>query len=197
MEVEDKLDFDENEEPPKVELTAEEKKVWFHKGIPDLTPYMLSTSFTKYSLPEKDEGFGDIRYEWQKAPKCAEHLKEYKLEKKIMLRMEELVPGEWFRQEADKFQRATSLWHAKMNDWKNLVAKRASAAQAKAKKKADAEAAAKAKAEAEAKAKEEAEAAAKAKEEAGETKEGEASEEKKEEKEPRRKRKSLRKKRRK
>merc|ERR1711966_378589 len=102
--LEDLMDVDE--EPPKVELSDEDKKAWFYKGTPDLVPYLLSTTFTKFSIPEKAEGFDDIRYEWQKAPKCADHLKEWKLEKKVQLKIEDLRPGEWFQAESQKFNRA-------------------------------------------------------------------------------------------
>merc|ERR1712129_600210 len=128
-------------------------------GTPDLTPYMLSASFTKYSIPEKDEGFAEIRFEGQKEAKCVEHLKAYKLQNKIMMRMEELNPSAWFREQNDKFSRQNQQWHQKQNDFKSQVARKAADAQSKAKRKADAEAkakAAKAKAEADAKAKEDA-----------------------------------------
>merc|ERR1712187_413558 len=56
-------DDDEDEEPPKVELTAEEKKTWFAKpDIPDLDSHTYNISFAKYSVPKKDEGFDEIRF---------------------------------------------------------------------------------------------------------------------------------------
>merc|ERR1712232_714953 len=108
------------------------KKAWFYKGIPDLTPYMLNTTFAKFSLPEKEEGFHDIRYSWSAAEKAAEYLKAYKLEKKITMRMEDLTPSDWFHERYRSFQRATQTWQAKHNEWKAAVAKKVADKQAKA-----------------------------------------------------------------
>merc|ERR1711933_667388 len=69
-------DNDEDEEPPKAELTPEEKKQWFiQRPTPDLAPYVLSSNFTKFSLPEKDDGFDEIKYEWNRGQKCQEYVK--------------------------------------------------------------------------------------------------------------------------
>merc|ERR1712060_136892 len=47
-----------NETPPTVELDEDEKKLLFIKSsTPDLTPYHLNTSFGKFSVPKKAEGF--------------------------------------------------------------------------------------------------------------------------------------------
>jgi len=55
------------ESPPTVELSSEEKAMPFRKtSVKDLTPMILSASFTKFALPSKDEGFGEIKYEWHK-----------------------------------------------------------------------------------------------------------------------------------
>merc|ERR1711943_84999 len=50
-------DVDEPDpQPPKVELTPEEKRLWFKKGpIFDLTATVHATYFTKFSLPDEDE----------------------------------------------------------------------------------------------------------------------------------------------
>merc|ERR1719232_1595577 len=82
---EEELDEPEDkEEPPKMELDAEEKKIKFRqKPISDLTSYNLSTAFTKFVLPEADQGFDEIKYEWHKnRTKCLEYLKSWNLEKK-------------------------------------------------------------------------------------------------------------------
>merc|ERR1712083_584322 len=51
-----------------VELTEEEKSEWFKKSeTPDLEKKTLSSSFSKFSLPDKSEGFDEIRYAWQQA----------------------------------------------------------------------------------------------------------------------------------
>merc|ERR1712113_994349 len=70
-----------DEEPPKVELTAEEKKTlkFVYSQTPDVSSYVLSTSFGKFSAPKKEEGFDDIRYDWEKErAKKAEELEKKK-----------------------------------------------------------------------------------------------------------------------
>merc|ERR1711870_63548 len=57
-----------------VELTEEEKNQWFNKSeTPDLEPKTLSSSFSKFSLPDKSEGFDEIRYAWQQASAVNEY----------------------------------------------------------------------------------------------------------------------------
>merc|ERR1712113_452677 len=75
----------EEEGPPKVELTEEEEKMWFRPqpGAPDLTSTVLSQSFAYFTIPEKDEGFDDIRYEWQNEDTSKEYLRKWVLEKKL------------------------------------------------------------------------------------------------------------------
>merc|ERR1712203_753537 len=60
-----------DETPPKVELTAEEKKLWFAKSsTPDLLPFVLNTTFAEFTVPEKEDGFDEIRYDWNKNGKA-------------------------------------------------------------------------------------------------------------------------------
>ncbi|CAE7939977.1 EMB2654, partial [Symbiodinium necroappetens] len=58
---------DLGDEPPKVELTEEEENLSFlPKGaVPDLTPSVLSKAFANFTIPEKDEGFDEIKFIWQ------------------------------------------------------------------------------------------------------------------------------------
>merc|ERR1712139_240180 len=72
-----KEDEPEETEPPKVELSEEEKKLNFlPHSVPDLTPTVMNQFMRKFSLPEKDEGFDNIKFEWQAASESAEYLKE-------------------------------------------------------------------------------------------------------------------------
>merc|ERR1712107_870356 len=85
------------QDPPKVELTAEEKTAWFSKAdVPDLVPYVANTSFAKYSVPEKEEGFDEIKFDWADVAKSKAYLKIWIMEKKISTRVEDLVPSQWF-----------------------------------------------------------------------------------------------------
>lgn len=168
-------------EPPKVSLTAEEKAVRFFKHpVKDLTDKELALSFTKFTLPEKDE-FDEVKYSWSKEKDAATYVKSWILERKLTTRVEDISPSTWFRQKASAWESESKKWKNKQNDFKNMVAKKLQEkkekAAKKAKAKAEAEKKAKAKAEAEKKAKEEAE------KKAAEGKEEEKKEEAKEEKE--------------
>merc|ERR1712060_320565 len=179
-----------DETPPKVELTAEEKKLWFAKSTtPDLPPFVLNTSLPKFTVPEKDEGFDEIRYDWSKNGKARDYMKNWVLEKKLITRVENLVPGQWFHTKQREWQKVFGQYQAKQNEWRASVWKKESekaakkaakvaAAQAKAAEKA-AKAAAKAAAEKEAaekaeKEKAEAEAAGEEKKEADDKEKEEA-----------------------
>ncbi|CAK0805472.1 unnamed protein product, partial [Prorocentrum cordatum] len=83
--------------PPKATLTEEEKKLFFRKPKnPDLSPMLLSTSFASFTIPDKEEGLAEVKYEWYKAAKASSFLKEWVSSKKLTVRVEDLQPGEWF-----------------------------------------------------------------------------------------------------
>merc|ERR1712194_535063 len=150
----------EDENPPTVELTAEEKKQWFRKPlIPDISNLQLATSFGKFCVPEKTEGLDDIKFEWQKEDKCKEYLKNWIRDRKSTTRIEDLQPSDWFGAKFKDWQKTLQLWRSKENTHKQSIAKKASdkaaRAQVKESKKRAKEAAAKKKIE-EARKKEEA-----------------------------------------
>merc|ERR1712226_16383 len=100
--------------------------VFRSRGTKDLSDFVFSTSFTKFSLPEADEGFGEIKYEWLKpAKKCKDFLTEYKLNRKINTRIEDLTPGAWFTAEFKKWQVALQGFQTKLNEYKAAKAKKA------------------------------------------------------------------------
>merc|ERR1712000_504837 len=133
---------EDKEEPPKVGLDADEKRIKFRqKAISDLTSYSLSTTFTKFALPETDEGFDDITYEWNKTrAKCLDYLKTWVLEKKNTTRIEDLKPSEWFNTEWARWQKTMQAWHSKQNEHRAAIAKKEADKAAKAAKKAAAKA---------------------------------------------------------
>jgi len=150
------------EAPPKVELTAEEKRQAFcKKQVPDLTAYNLNTAFVKFSVPEKDEGFDDIKFEWAKAEKCKEYVKSWIQDRKLTTRVEDLTPSEWSVNKFKEWQKALQGWHQKQNQYRAALSKKAADKAAKEAAKA-AKKAAKEKAQQEAEAKKKAEEAAKA-----------------------------------
>eukprot|EP00927_Polykrikos_kofoidii_P038867 TRINITY_DN3330_c0_g1_i1.p1 TRINITY_DN3330_c0_g1~~TRINITY_DN3330_c0_g1_i1.p1 ORF type:complete len:971 (-),score=224.21 TRINITY_DN3330_c0_g1_i1:136-3048(-) len=109
-----KIEDDELEEtqPPVVELTDEEQSLRFRKkSIPDLTTWALSTNFTKFAVPEKDEGFDDIQFAWQKGATSKEYLKEWIKRHKVECRIEDLMPGEWFNEKWADWQKVLKELH--------------------------------------------------------------------------------------
>jgi len=104
--------------PPKAQLTDEEKKVFFRKPkISDLTPMVLSMAFANFTVPEKEEGFADVKYEWTKKAQCASFLKEWIQNMKLTSRVEELQPGEWFTKQWVSWQQELQSWHAKKTEY--------------------------------------------------------------------------------
>jgi len=120
-------------DPPKVELTAEEKKQWFRKPeVPDLAPYALNTTFTKFSLPEKDEGLDDVTFEWQKGDKCKEYVRQWIRDRKCTTRIEDLQPSDWFTEKAKGWSKALQGFHTKATAYKQSLAQKAANKAAKA-----------------------------------------------------------------
>mmetsp|Transcript_27946 Transcript_27946/g.49550 ORF Transcript_27946/g.49550 Transcript_27946/m.49550 type:complete len:479 (-) Transcript_27946:194-1630(-) len=178
---------EKEEAPPKVTLTPDEKAIWFYKSKqPDLSSYALSTNFTSFSLPEKEDGFAEIRCEWTKpSSKCATYVTDWILAKKQTTRVEDLKPSAWFMEKSRIWTAALQKWKDSANAYKNMLAKKAADKLAKERKKAAAKqakerqaAAAKAKA-----AREEAAKALKKKQNEEKAAKGEKVEEEKEEEE--------------
>merc|ERR1712217_80126 len=114
-----------DEDPPKVELTAEEKAMCFVKvTTPDLTPTTLNTSFGSYSVPDKAEGFDDIKFNWSAAAKSKEFLKTYILDKKATTRVEDITPSAWFREKNASWEKSEQKWRKAVSDYKASIAKR-------------------------------------------------------------------------
>jgi len=79
---------------------------------------VMSASFPHFTLPEKDEGFDEITYDWQPEDKSKEYLKQIVEERKITSRIEDLQPSEWFKTKYGDWQKAYSDWQAKQKDSK-------------------------------------------------------------------------------
>jgi|Transcript_41718 hypothetical protein len=168
--------------PPVVTLTAEEKAVKFFKDkVPDLTQYVLNTSFTKFSLPDADEGFDAVKYSWAKDKEAKAYVKDWIVQRKVTTRVEDVKPGQWFKQKLSTWQQSLAAWKQKQNEYKAAVSKKAAAKIAKQKAKEQKKAAAERKAKIEADRKKIEDAKKKvedAKKADGEKKEEEAKEEK-------------------
>merc|ERR1711972_452892 len=137
-----------DEEPPKVELSAEEKKNYFRKPlIPDISSYQMGISFGKFSVPEKDEGFEEIKFDWSKEKECKEYVKTWIRDRKSTTRIEDLMPSEWFNEKWKMWQKLVQQWHSKLQYYKQQQTKKAadkvSRQQLREKRKREKEAAAK------------------------------------------------------
>merc|ERR1719343_3065 len=118
----------EEEGPPQVELTEEEKKIWFRPvaagSTGDIAAQVLSQSYGSFTTPTTSEGFDEVRYEWQGAEESAKYLKEWVLERKLTSRIDELQPGQWFQEELTEWLRTFAEWQTRQKDHKNSAAKK-------------------------------------------------------------------------
>lgn len=129
---EDDDKMDEDEKPPVVQLTDEEKKQWFRKiPISDMTAWALSTSFTEFTIPVKEEGFDDVRHEWFKKSKCSDYIKEWIVNKKLTTRVEDIQPSEAFNLQWFAWQQQMQKWRQKQDEWKDQIKKAAQGADRK------------------------------------------------------------------
>jgi hypothetical protein len=130
---EDEVEEEPDEPMPEVELTEEDKKVWFKPPpLQDLTPQVLSQSFGKFTLPGKDEGFDDIVYEWQGAEKANDYLRSWVLNKKLTAPIDTLKPSEWFKTKHTKFVKSVKEWQEKQKPFEKKKQEEAKKAAAKA-----------------------------------------------------------------
>eukprot|EP00441_Pelagodinium_beii_P043457 CAMPEP_0197627662 /NCGR_PEP_ID=MMETSP1338-20131121/6207_1 /TAXON_ID=43686 ORGANISM="Pelagodinium beii, Strain RCC1491" /NCGR_SAMPLE_ID=MMETSP1338 /ASSEMBLY_ACC=CAM_ASM_000754 /LENGTH=827 /DNA_ID=CAMNT_0043198437 /DNA_START=52 /DNA_END=2535 /DNA_ORIENTATION=- len=118
--VEMKVEEEPEEPKPVAQLTEEEKAISFRKkAVPDLTSWILSSSFMKFSIPDADEGFDEVRYAWSPEGPCRNHLHQWILKNKVLQRIEEITPSEWFRGKYAEWQRLFSDWTSKQSEFRS------------------------------------------------------------------------------
>merc|ERR1712060_427584 len=111
-----------------VELSAEEKKVWFRKSdTEDLNKKDLGYYFSMFSIPTKEEGFDEVRYIWQSEEACKTYLQNWIIERKMLMRVEDLNPGQWFKEQWNSWGRLLDDWKRRHGAWKDPSARRAAA----------------------------------------------------------------------
>ena len=106
------------DEPPKAELTEEDKKKVFRTKTVDFGSTTLSKHLHQFSLPEKAEGFDEVRFVWDAAAKCKEHLRKWILEAKSTTLIEHLQPSPEFTAKFMAWQKHQLEWQQKQNIWK-------------------------------------------------------------------------------
>merc|ERR1712176_310322 len=80
---------------------------------------VFNTSFQKFSLPTKDEGFDTIKYQWSPEAECEGIIKKYVLAKKNTTRVEDLKPSQWFKEKKLQWDKAFGEYKHKQNEWKS------------------------------------------------------------------------------
>lgn len=115
-----------DEPMPEVTLTKEEEKAWFATGsTPDIVVQVLNQSFPQFTLPEKPDGFDEIRYEWHTEEESRDYLKKWIIMKKRITRVEDLQPSEWFGIKLSEWQKVMEDWRGKQDSWKMASAMQA------------------------------------------------------------------------
>jgi len=73
-------------------------------NIPDVSEKALGC-YSQFSMPTEAEGFEKVNYEWLGKDAAEAHLKAWILERKATTIIEDLEPGEWFKEKVKE-------WHA-------------------------------------------------------------------------------------
>merc|ERR1712039_317239 len=79
-------------------------------------------------VPEQSEGFDEMRYEWQGATESTDYLRKWVLDKKLNSRIEDLTPGDWFKEKHTEWIKSFADWQAKQKAYKNSPAAKAKVA---------------------------------------------------------------------
>merc|ERR1712048_1093089 len=105
---------EEDKGPEQAVLTEEDEKIWFTKpSVADLTDQVLEKHFSEFSIPDKDEGFDEVTFEWQKEKESKQYVQNWVLERKRTTRMEHLQPSGWFKTQAAEFSKKLQEWQTK------------------------------------------------------------------------------------
>merc|ERR1740121_737261 len=116
----------ETERKREAELTEEEQKQWFRKSTnPDISSAVLARTYASFTLPGEDEGFDEIRYEWQAEQPCKALLRDFVLENKRTQRVEDLQVSDWFKEHLSKWQKVLQDWRNKEREYKDPAKRRA------------------------------------------------------------------------
>jgi len=116
-----------------VELTEEEKKMWYRPSqTPDVADQATAKCYADFSLPASSEGFDEVTFEWSDKDKAESVLKEWKFAKKLTQKVEDIKPGEAFKEAWAEWSSKIEAWKKQQIEWKS-PAKRKEKAEAKQK----------------------------------------------------------------
>merc|ERR1711870_46514 len=94
-----------------IELTAQEKSCFFNKALtPDMDEKELGRIFGTFTLPDKSEGFDEVKFVWQNQAKSTEYLKAWIKERKLNQRVEDVQPGSWFNEQWTEWDKLLQNW---------------------------------------------------------------------------------------
>merc|ERR1712190_617299 len=94
-----------------VELTAQEKSCFFNNALtPDMDEKELGRIFGTFTLPDKTEGFDEVKFVWQNQAKSEEYLKAWVKTRKLNQRVEDLKPGTWFNEQWTEWDKLLQNW---------------------------------------------------------------------------------------
>merc|ERR1712217_484254 len=137
---EEEEEDDDSEPAPRVELTEEEKREVFRKrDTPDITVEELNKFFGKFTVPDKSEGFDEMRYEWEGAKESYEYLRKYVVGRKKNERMDDLEPSAWWKDKHAEWIKQFNDWQAKQKEFNNSPIMKATKEKEEAKQKAEEE----------------------------------------------------------
>merc|ERR1719506_181605 len=95
---------------------------WFCKReTPDMPQQELNLTFTSFSLPSMEEGFDEVRYDWQSSEKAEDHLQRWIKHCKLTQCIEDLEPSKWFQTKWAAWQKAYKEWEKKQAEWKSII----------------------------------------------------------------------------
>merc|ERR1712194_111934 len=108
-----------------VALTAEEKSCFFNNALtPDMDAKELGRIFGTFTLPDKSEGFDEVKFVWQNQAKSEEYLKAWVKTRKLNQRVEDLKPGSWFNEQWAEWDKLLQNWKHAHNTAKDPANKK-------------------------------------------------------------------------
>jgi len=114
---------EEAEEPmepcAKAELTEEDLKVVFRSSsVKDLTSSAVSQIFRHVAIPDKSEGFDEIKFCWDKQDAATKLVRQWILKNKAEQRVEDITLGEWFKEKWAAWQKEVQDLRKKQTEFK-------------------------------------------------------------------------------
>lgn len=118
--IENKVKDDNENTKEDITLTdAEKANIFPNTQHPDVDDRALSRCYAQFSLPSVEEGFDEVRYEWEAGESCTGLMKEWIMGKKMTQRVEDLRAGDWFKTEYAKWENVYRKWQKIQSDWKD------------------------------------------------------------------------------